>query len=72
MKTTQTTTALTYFEQRGTLTYMKYNYTYVTLDGWFYLDHGTVIMRKIGGRNSFRRCEEVQVYDFKLHEKKVK
>ena len=54
-------------EQRGTLTYIKDGYTFRTVEGWFYLNGGTVIMRKIRGRNQFALCAESVVYDFKPH-----
>lgn len=67
-----TTTTLTTFEQRATLTYMKLDYTYKTIEGWFYLNGDTVVMRKIGGRNRFNFCNTNQVLDFQLHEGGVK
>jgi hypothetical protein len=60
-----TTTALTNAQQRGTLCYMKSDYTYKTVEGWFFInDNYTVVMRKIGGRNRFSICTTYQVYDF--------
>jgi len=58
------TSTLTYFEQRGTLTYMKHDYTFTTVEGWFYLNGHTVVMRKLRGRNHFQLCNEEVVYDF--------
>lgn len=52
-------------EQRGTLTYF-YNkgMSNKTVEGWFYLNGGTVIMRKIGGRNHFNLCAAIDIFDF--------
>ena len=61
------TTTLTNHAQRGTLTYIKPDYTFKTVDGWFYLNGSTVIMRKVRGRNNFCFCEMQKVYDFTLH-----
>jgi hypothetical protein len=63
------TKELTYYWQRGSLTYMKSDYTYRTVEGWFYVDKNTVIARKKGGRNIFSLCSFDVVFDFKLHEK---
>jgi hypothetical protein len=60
----KTTTPLAYFEQRGTLTYMKPDYTFKTIEGWFYLNGNTVVMRKIRGRNYSQLCAENVVYQF--------
>ena len=60
-----TKTGLTNAEQRGTLCYMKSDYTYKTVEGWFFInDNYTVVMRKIGGRNRFSLCTTHQVYYF--------
>lgn len=59
------TSTLTHFEQRGTLTYMKHDYTFKTVEGWFYLNGSTVVMRKVRGRNRFQFCNEQDVFDFK-------
>lgn len=65
MKHTDPLTATTPTDaQRGTLTYMKPDHSYKTVEGWFYLNGGGVIMRKIGGRNHFNLCAAVDVYDF--------
>ena len=62
-------TSLTpYGEQRGTLTYMKPDYSFRTVDGWFYLNGGTVVMRKIRGRNHFNLCAESVVHDFQPYD----
>jgi len=62
-------TSLTpYGEQRGTLTYMKPDYSFRTVDGWFYLNGGTVVMRKIRGRNHFNLCAESVVHDFQQYD----
>jgi hypothetical protein len=50
--------------QRGTLTYMKPDFSFRTVEGWFYLNGGTVVMRKIRGRNHFNLCAESAVHDF--------
>jgi hypothetical protein len=66
-----TTTALTNAQQRGTLCYMKSDYTYKTVEGWFFInDNYTVVMRKIGGRNRFSVCTTYQVLDFVPTEEK--
>ena len=60
-----TKTGITNFEQRGTLTYIKSDYTYKSVQGWFFTnDNKTVVMRKIGGRNRFSVCTTDQVYIF--------
>lgn len=59
---------LTHFAQRGTLTYMKPDYYFETIEGWFYLNGRTVVMRKIGGRNHFNLCDEAVVHDFELYD----
>ncbi len=64
MKTNNTSNTLTNFAQRGTLTYMKPDYSFRTIDGWFYLINGSVAMRKIGGRNHSMLCQESVVHDF--------
>jgi hypothetical protein len=63
------TSMITNYSQRGTLTYMKPDYTYRTVDGWFYMNGNTVVMRKIRGRNHFALCSESVVYDFKPYQK---
>lgn len=60
-----TSNTLTYFEQRGTLIYMKPDFSFKTIDGWFYLNGATVVMRKIRGRNRFQLCSETDVHNFK-------
>lgn len=64
-----TTSTLTTFEQRGTLVYMKPDYTYKTVDGWFYLNGNTVVRRKAGGRNHSACCSAASVYEFALQNK---
>lgn len=59
-----TSTQLFNHEQRGVLTYMKPDYTFRTVEGWFYLNGRTVVMRKIRGRNHFQLCDEQVVHDF--------
>jgi len=63
---TMNTTSLTYFEQRGTLTYMKPDYSFRTIEGWFFINGNTVAMRKIRGRNQFQLCSADAVHDFTL------
>ena len=58
------TSTLTYYEQRGTLTYQNIDYTYTTVKGWFYINGDAVVMRKIGGRNRFQLCRIEIVEDF--------
>lgn len=70
------TTTLTQTPQRGTLTYMKPDYSFDTIEGWFHVEPHTitegefivqthtVIMRKIHGRNTFQFCSLGVVYDF--------
>ena len=62
------TNTLTHFEQRGTLTYMKPDFYFTTVEGWFYLNNGTVVMRKIRGRNHFNLCAESVVNDFQPYD----
>jgi hypothetical protein len=66
MMNTQTT--LTFKAQRGTLTYMQPDYSFRTVEGWFYLHGRTVVMRKIRGRNQFMLCAEEVVHDFTPHQ----
>jgi hypothetical protein len=66
---TNTSFLLTYFEQRGTLTYMNYDYAFITVEGWFSINGSTVTMRKIRGRNSFFFCELNRVDNFIPHTK---
>ena len=66
------TTNLGYFEQRGTLTFMSHDYTYKTIEGWFCIQSGLIVMRKIRGRNHFGLCSETKFYDFKPHTGKEK
>jgi hypothetical protein len=66
-----TTTGLTHFEQRGFITYMMYDYTFKTVEGWFSLNGGTVVMRKIRGRNSFFFCEADRVDSFEPYDKEL-
>lgn len=61
---TMNNNTITHFEQRGTLTYMKPDFTFRTIDGWFYLNGSTVVMRKVRGRNHFNLCSEESVYQF--------
>jgi hypothetical protein len=63
-----TSHTLTNHAQRGTLTYMKPDYSFRTIEGWFYLNGSTVVMRKIGGRNESALCEESTVHDFELYD----
>jgi hypothetical protein len=65
MNTPITTTA-----QRGTLTYIKGDYTYKTIEGWFHHHGTTIVMRKIGGRNQFNFITTSQVLDFQPHQRK--
>lgn len=59
------TTTLTHLhEQRGTLTYQNIDFTYTTVRGWFYLNNGAVVMRKLRGRNRFQLCRAEIVVDF--------
>ena len=60
---------LNHYEQRGTLTYQKLNYTWVTVEGWFYQSGNSVCMRKIGGRKWTKICLAQFVHDFTPHEK---
>jgi hypothetical protein len=64
-----TSTQLFNHEQRGVLTYMQPDYTFRTVEGWFYLNGRTVVMRKIGGRNHFQLCDEQVVHDFTTESK---
>jgi len=64
-----TSTQLFNHEQRGVLTYMKPDYTFKTVEGWFYLNGRTVVMRKVRGRNRFMFCSEESVLDFKPYQK---
>jgi len=57
-------TTLTHYQQRGTLTYTRPDFTHTTVEGWFYLNRDTVIMRKIGGRNQYQLCGIDTVHDF--------
>lgn len=63
------TNRLTHFEQRATLTYMKPDFSYKTVEGWFYLNGNTVVMRKLRGRNRFNFCNASDVLVFTLHQK---
>lgn len=59
------TSTLTHlYEQKGTLTYQNLDFTYTTVRGWFYTYNGSVVMRKLRGRNCFQLCREELVYDF--------
>lgn len=51
-------------ETRGTLTYIKGDYTHKTVEGWFNLHGNTVVMRKIRGRNRYAFITVNQVLDF--------
>ena len=61
---------LTTYEQRGTLTYIKSDYTPKIIEGWFYHHGDTVVMRKIGGRNRFQFITVSQIIDFEPHQPK--
>jgi hypothetical protein len=63
-----TQNTLTFHAQRGTLTYMQPDYYFRTVEGWFYLNGRTVVMRKIGGRNHFNLCAESVVHDFQPYD----
>lgn len=69
MKTNKITSLTPFGEQRGTLTYIQPDYTFRTVEGWFYLNGGTVVMRKIRGRNHFNLCAEAVVHDFIAYDK---
>ena len=56
--------------QRGTLTYIKGDYTYKVIEGWFYRQGITINMRKIGGRNWYQFITAGQVIDFEPHQPK--
>jgi hypothetical protein len=60
---------LNYIEQRGTITYMKPDYSFRTVEGWFALEGSTVVMRKVGGRNRSAFCAIDTVHDFVAHQK---
>lgn len=63
--TTMDTSTLTHlYEQKGTLIYIKPDFTYATVRGWFYTYNGYVVMRKLRGRNCFRLCSEESIYQF--------
>ena len=64
-------TTLTYFAQRGTLTYQNHDFTFTTIEGWFHLQGDTVVMRKIRGRNQFSLCREELVHDFMPYDKEA-
>jgi hypothetical protein len=64
------TTTLTTWGQRGTLTYIKADYTYRTIEGWFHLNGNTVVRRVVGGRNFCNLCETNQVFSFIPYEAK--
>ena len=55
---------LTSFAKRGTLTYIKPNYEFETVEGWFYLRGQTVVRRKIRGRNEYQFCNASLVHSF--------
>jgi hypothetical protein len=63
-------TTITYYEQRGWLTYSldrpEYGITERTVPGWFMLslDGQTITMRKVGGRNRFRFVRTSEVIEF--------
>jgi hypothetical protein len=63
-------TLLHSYEQRGTLIYQNIDYTYTTVHGWFYLQNGAVIMRKINGRNRSQLVRQELVVDFTPSNKK--
>ena len=60
-------TSLTAFEQRGTLAYTNRDFTYNEVEGWFYLQGNTVVMRRLRGRNRFALCRVALVLDFTPH-----
>ena len=62
------TNGLNYTEQRGTITYMKPDYSFRTVDGWFSLEGLTVVIRKIGGRNRSAFCALETVHDFQPYD----
>lgn len=59
-----TTHQLTDFEQRGKLTYLTHDYSWKSVEGWFYLNKQGVIMRKVGGRNRYFFASIESVLDF--------
>ena len=68
----KTVNLLTACEQRGKLTFIKGDYTYQTVQGWFYRNGDTVIMRKIGGRNRYAFKSLTQILDFELYKEEGK
>lgn len=62
------TSTLTHlYEQRGTLIYQNIDFTHTTVTGWFMLNNGAVVMRKLRGRNRFQLCRQEIVVDFTPH-----
>jgi hypothetical protein len=65
-------TELTYYEQRGKLTYMKPDgLQFRDSEGWFHVEGSTVVKRKIRGRNRFAFCSVASVYDFIPYKKET-
>lgn len=62
-------TPLTSFARRGTLTFMKPNFEFGTVEGWFYAHGNVVVRRKIRGRNESVFCTLNAVHDFKEYKK---
>jgi hypothetical protein len=63
-------TPITQHIQRGTLTYIKGDYTPKTVEGWFYKTGITINMRKIGGRNWHQFITAGQILDFQPYQGK--
>ena len=60
---------LTESEQRGYLTYMRPDYSHaVDVAGWYRVQGGTVVRRKIGGRNWSAFCSVESVHSFELYD----
>ena len=60
---------LTESEQRGYLTYMRPDFSHaVDVAGWYRVQGGTVVRRKIGGRNWSAFCSVESVYSFVLYD----
>jgi hypothetical protein len=60
---------LTESEQRGYLTYMRPDYSHaVDVAGWYRVQGGTVVRRKVGGRNWSAFCSVESVDSFVLYD----